>query len=223
MLSWLCTHMTNTNNKIYCFLGLPGSGKGTQIEILSKKLDASVISIGEEIREELESADFNDPFYKTMKSLYDQGVPQPDEVVVDIVKKRLQRINNHIIFDNFPFSHNQADLFFSICKELNVSVPELIVIDITPETSIRRIVYRKVCADCAHISSDTDVEICEKCGGAMVTRADDNEETVKERIKNYLPRIKEVENYFANFGAVHIIDGNGTIEEVANLVQEKIK
>lgn len=215
--------MINTKHKIFCFLGLPGSGKGTQIEILSKHIDAGVISIGEEIREELESADLNDPFYKKMKSFYDQGIPQADEVVVDIVKKRLQKSERNIIFDNFPFSHKQADLFFNICNELAVSTPELFVIDISPETSVRRIVYRKVCADCNHISSDAETEICEKCGGPMVTRADDNEETVKERIKNYLPRIKEVENYFKKHGSIYIIDGSGSIEEVSKLVLEKIK
>ncbi len=217
--------MTATNNKIkiYCFLGLPGCGKGTQINVFSKSVNAKVISMGDEIRDELQSADLSDPFYQKMKQLYDQGIPQPDEVAVDIVKKRLKVSSGNIIFDNFPFSVNQASLFFKICDELEVNYPELIVINISPEESVHRVVYRKVCADCGRITADTGDNICEKCGGAMISRADDNEETVHERIKNYLPRINEVTNYFKEKGIVHEINGSGSIEEVTQLINSAIK
>lgn len=214
--------MTNKTNKIYCFLGLPGSGKGTQIEILSKSIDASIISMGDEIRAELEEADMSDPFYQQMQERYDQGIPQPDEVIIDIVKKRMQKLEKNIIFDNFPFSHNQADLFFRLCQELDINSPELIVIDITPETSIHRVVFRKVCSECGHVTVNDGDTICEKCGGAMISRSDDNVETVQERIKNYLPRIKEVEKYFGEKGRVLIIDGSGSIEQVSQLISKAI-
>lgn len=212
--------MTATrSHKIYCFLGLPGSGKGTQIDILSKVIDAKIISMGDEIRDELESCDLKDPFYKKMKELYDQGVPQPDDVIIDIVKKRIRSTETNIIFDNFPFSHRQANLFFKICDELDVNHPELIVINISPETSLHRIVYRRVCADCGHITADNGDAICEKCGGSMISRADDNEETVNERIKNYVPRIAEVVKYFKEQGRVYEIDGSGSVEAVAELIK----
>lgn len=215
--------MTHINNKIFCFLGLPGSGKGTQIEILSNKINAKVISIGDEIRDEIEEADLSDPFYQEMKKLYDQGVPQTDEVVADIVKKRIEHYNNvNLIFDNFPFSKNQAELFFKICHELKVNYPELILIDISAEESIKRVVYRRICADCDHVSSDPEAEICEKCGGSMVSRADDNEDTVRQRIKNYAPRITEVEQHFYANGKVHKIDGSLSIESVADSIERAI-
>ncbi len=213
--------MTTKEHKIYCFLGLPGSGKGTQIETFSKKLNAKVVSMGEEIRKELENADLSDPFYQKMKSLYDKGIPQPDEVAIDIVKKTLRETDSHLIFDNFPFSQNQADLFFRMCRELNVNNPELIIINISAEDSLHRIIYRRTCSDCGHIMIDNGEPICEKCGGTTISRADDNEETVRERIKNYLPRIEEVKNYFLSNGIVHEIDGRGTIKEV-NLLIESI-
>ncbi len=220
--------MTNIDNSkktinIYCFLGLPGCGKGTQIDIFSKSLDATVVSMGNEIRKELETADLNDPFYLEIKRLYDQGIPQPDNVAIDIVKKRLTSSFGNIIFDNFPFSKNQANLFFDICEELGVNYPKLIIINITPEESIHRVVYRKVCADCGHITADMGENICDKCGGAMISRADDNEDTVKERIKNYLPRISEVKSFFEAKGLVYEIDGSGSIEEVTQLILGKIK
>ncbi len=215
--------MTHIKNKIFCFLGLPGSGKGTQIEILQKKINAKIISIGDEIRDEIEESDLSDPFYQEMKKLYDQGIPQSDEVVIDIVKKRIKHNNNlNLIFDNFPFSKNQAELFFKICHELEVNYPELVLIDITTEESIKRVVYRRICADCDHISSDPEIEICDKCGGAMIARVDDNEETVRQRIKNYLPRILEVEHHFKQHGKVHKIDGSASIESVAESIERAI-
>lgn len=214
--------MSNSEQRVFCFLGLPGSGKGTQIELLAKNIKANIISIGDEIREELDGADLSDPFYRQMKDRYDDGMPQPDDVVVDIVKKRMSKLTDNVIFDNFPFSHNQADLFFKICEELEVSSPELIVINISPETSIQRVVYRKVCSDCGHIVIDEGDSICDKCGGPMISRSDDNVETVTERIKNYSPRIEEVERYFKDKGKVISIDGSGTIEDVSKLINEAI-
>lgn len=214
--------MSNEFQKIYCFLGLPGSGKGTQIELLSKSINADIISMGDEIRAELDEADLSDPFYRQMKERYDDGIPQPDEVVADIVKKRISKLERNIIFDNFPFSHKQSDLFFKMCEELGVNSPELIVIDITPETSIHRVVYRKVCSDCGHVMINDGDTICEKCGGPMISRSDDNVETVQERIRNYTPRIEEVENYFREKGRVSVIDGLGSIEEVEDLIKKAI-
>ncbi len=211
------------NRKIYCFLGLPGSGKGTQIEILAKRINAQVISIGDEIREEIKEADMKDAFYREMKERYDNGTPQPDEIIIDIIKKRLLSIQDNIIFDNFPFSKRQCQLFFQICRENNVSIPDLIIINITSEESIKRIVYRKVCSDCGHVSLNHNDTLCEKCGGPMITRADDNLETVEERIKNYLPRISEVREAFMGHGIVFDIDGSGTVEEVSELIKNALK
>lgn len=214
--------ITNQNIKIYCFLGLPGSGKGTQVEMLAKKLNAKVLSIGDEIRHELDGADFSDPFFRKMKENYEHGIPQSDSVVADIIKKRLKGNLHNIIFDNFPFSHEQADLFFKICHELNINKPELIIINISSDLAVKRIVYRKVCSDCGHIMIDDGDPICEKCGGSMISRSDDNKDTVLERIKHYSPRIDEVKAYFLHNGKVIDIDGSGSVEDVAKLIDQAI-
>lgn len=211
-----------TDFRIYCFLGLPGSGKGTQIELLAKNISARVISIGEEIRQELENADLKDPFYQQMKNRYDKGIPQPDEVAIDIVGKRLVNNSQNVIFDNFPFSKHQAELFFKICGESKWQRPELVVIKISADTSIRRVVYRKVCSDCGHIMINEGETICDKCGGPMISRSDDNIETVEQRIKNYQPRIEEVITCFRSNARIIEIDGSGSIEEVSHLIQENI-
>jgi len=212
--------MTDTNNiKIYCFLGLPASGKGTQVSILAQKTGAQVLGIGNLIREEIEQADLTDPFYAEMKDKYDKGIPQSDQVVFDIVKKHLNyHKNRDIIFDNFPFSTVQAKSFFDLCEELGHK-PILIIVSIDPQTALNRIVHRKICSLCETVYIDSEASMCEKCGGALISRSDDTVETVEKRIKFYLPRIKEVKEIFASHDSVCDINGEGSIEEVTKLIE----
>lgn len=205
-----------------CFLGLPASGKGTQADLLAKKIKAKNLGMGEMIREEIKSADMNDPFYKSIKERYEKGTPQPDEIVADIVKKNISKLNQNIILDNFPFSKNQTDLFMQVCKDLNISNPILVVIEITKEESLKRILSRKVCSVCGSIYIDDGNQICEKCGGALVSRSDDNEETLKNRLSEYWPRIEEVKNHFKKYGKVIVIDGEKSIKEVELEIIKKL-
>jgi len=212
------SNMTNQNIKIISFLGLPASGKGTQAEILATKIDSKVYGIGDMIREEIESSDLSDPFYGSMKDKYDKGIPQSDEVVMDIVKKGISAESKIIIFDNFPFSERQANLFFKLCDDIKSEKPILIIIDISKETANKRILSRKVCSLCETVYIDDGNQICEKCGGPLVTRSDDNEETLRKRIDEYTPRIAEVKEAFRNNGKVIEIDGEKSINEVSKEV-----
>lgn len=205
-----------------CFLGLPASGKGTQAELLAKKVDAKILGIGEMTREEIKSADINDPFYKSIKEKYERGIPQPDEVVADIVKKNISKFDQNIILDNFPFSKNQTDLFIQVCKDLKISNPTLIIIEITKEEALKRILSRKVCSSCGAIYIEDGNQICEKCGGALISRSDDNEETLKNRLSEYWPRIEEVKSYFTKYGKVIVIDGEKSISDVELEINKKL-
>lgn len=214
--------MSEENIKIISFLGLPASGKGTQAQILADKIGAKVLGIGDLIRDEIETADVSDPFYADMKEKYDSGIPQNDEVVIDIVKKNLAKFGNKIIFDNFPFSQKQADLFFKLCQDIHARIPFLILVKIDRETALRRILSRKVCTSCETVYIDDGNQICEKCGGALVSRSDDNEETLTKRINEYSPRMEEVLKAFKKSGKVLEIDGEKTIQEVAENIYKEL-
>lgn len=215
--------MTDTKNiKIYCFLGLPASGKGTQVNILAQKTGAQVLGMGNLIREDIEQADLTDPFYLDMKDKYDKGIPQSDQVIFDIVRKHLNyHKNKDIIFDNFPFSSEQAKLFFDLCEELGHK-PILIIVNVDPKTALNRIVHRKVCSLCEAVYVDGEASMCEKCGGALVSRSDDTVETVEKRIEFYLPRIKEVKEIFSSHDSVCDINGEGSISEVTRLITQAL-
>lgn len=205
-----------------CFLGLPASGKGTQTELLAKKINAKILGVGEMIRNEISMADTKDPFYKSIKERYDKGIPQPDEIVSDIVKKNISSFKGNIILDNFPFSANQTKLFFEICHELNIANPTLISINISREETLKRILSRKICSDCGSIYIDNGSQICEKCGGALISRSDDNEEVLEKRISEYMPRMEEVKNCFIKAGEVLNINGEQSIKEVEAEINKKL-
>ncbi|MEK9156511.1 MAG: nucleoside monophosphate kinase [Patescibacteria group bacterium] len=202
------------HKKIYSFLGLPASGKGTQVEFLAKERDLRVVSLGDLIREKIEEGNKTDRFFAEIKSRYDSGVPQRDEVVADLVKQQLRRADRGLIFDNFPFSLRQAALLDKFVEEFGWSEPLLIYLEISPETAVRRVIHRKVCSECGHIYISDTGNTCEVCGGALISRADDKEDVVRKRVDFYLPRIREVFNQYNRRGQAIEIDGEPAVAEV---------
>lgn len=208
--------------KVFTFLGLPASGKGTQATMLAEKINATIICGGDMVRAEIENCDLKDPFCKSIKDRYDEGTPQPDDIMADLVKKNLQNTKQNIIFDNYPFNKVQAENFKNIISEMKIENPTLVVIEISPEEAIKRITLRRVCSDCGAIFNDQDLEMCSKCQGPLISRADDNEETVKKRIKKYAPSINEVKNEYPKFGKVVIVNGEQSIEDVSKELLKKV-
>lgn len=208
--------------KIISFLGLPASGKGTQAEILARKLNARVFGIGDIVREEVEHADLSDPFHKSMKERYDKGILLQDEIIADIIRRKVKSEDSNIVFDNFPFSKNQTAQFFEICKELNISNPMLIIVNISKAIAKKRILSRKICSSCKKIYLDESSQICESCGGALITRSDDNQEVLADRISQYLPRLDEVKEEFKKHGLVVEINGEPSIPEVTKEIDSKL-
>lgn len=213
--------MLNTKT-IYSFIGLPASGKGTQAAILANKLGAKVIGIGDLIRTTID-ADNDDPFVVEIRDRYNKGIPQPDSVAIDLVKSYLAQIDSDVIFDNFPFSVGQSKFITDYIGDNPNWQIIIIYLELDPETVIKRIISRKICASCGTIYESSDEMICEKCGGSLVVRADDNEDVARTRIEQYLPKIKEVLTYFAEKkGKVVRIDGEKSIKEVSSQLAEKI-
>lgn len=209
---------------IYVFLGLPASGKGTQAKILAESKDMRVVSAGDLIREIMASST-EDPFVLEIKKRYEAGTPQPDEVVVDLFRKFLDESDKSVVLDNFPFSPGQADFLDKYLAEnkdkwagLNI-----IYIKLDPETAIKRAISRKICTSCGAIYGMTDDMICEKCGGSLMVRSDDNEDTMRNRISHYLPRLNELVDYYNKINQKIIeIDGSKSVSEVTSLIEAKI-
>lgn len=210
--------------KIYSFIGLPASGKGTQAKIFADKYDMDLIGMGDLIRAAIaENEGKNDPFFNEIKKRYDEGAPQPDEVAFDLLSRKLSTLSKEgAIFDNFPFTVRQAELLIDFTKKNNWEMPVLIHIKLDPETTIERIAHRKICPQCNRIYNKKDITVCEDCGIALVSRADDNEETARTRIEHYVPKINEVLEYYKNIGKVIEVDGEPSIEEVTEEIEKAL-
>jgi len=208
---------------IFTFLGLPASGKGTQAKILAADKNMRVVSAGDLIREIMASSS-DDPFVLAIKKRYDAGIPQPDEVVVDLFSKFLDESQSSVVLDNFPFSTGLADFLNTYIKNHPIwHGPIIVFISLDPEQAVKRAISRKICSGCGAIYGMTDEMICEKCGGSLLVRADDNEETMRTRISHYYPRLKDlVEYYKANNGALLEINGSKSVPEVTAEINQKI-
>ncbi len=202
---------------IYTFLGLPASGKGTQAENFAKKRKLKLIGMGDLIREEIENHP-DSPYANQIQSNYDKGIPQKDEIIFSLIKKKLTNLEQGVVFDNFPFSLNQAEFLSEFTKN-GWDEPKIIYIKISPETSLRRISHRKVCPKCGEIYKGNE-KICFKCKEVLETRSDDNEDVVEQRIKYYQPRLKTMLDFYGDKGRVYEINGEPGIDKVREQIEK---
>ena len=192
-------------------LGAPGSGKGTMAQRLTNDLQVPQISTGDIFRKNLKE---EAPLGLQVKDIMARGELVPDEITIEIVKNRLREddCKNGYILDGFPRSLIQAealDTFELIDCAVNLDVDE--------EAIVKRLSGRRFCPDCNgtfHVSSLENETMCPSCGGKLIIRADDSEETVRERLRVYYKTTFPLIEYYQKQGKLLTVDGNGGIEEV---------
>ena len=193
-------------------LGPPGAGKGTQAEVLTKKLGIETISTGVMLRAAMRDGT---ELGKLAKEYIDQGKLVPDEVVVGIVKERLSQddCKNGFILDGFPRTIPQAEAL----SNAGVTIDKVLSLEVDDEVIVERLTGRRECKACGtpyHIKNKPVPESGKcVCGGEIIQRADDNEETIRNRIKVYHEQTEPIKEYYASQGKVVSVDGAGTVEE----------
>jgi len=175
--------------------GAPGSGKGTYSALLKDKLDIDVISMGDIFRE-LMKEDNN--LGQTVKSYVRAGLLVPDEITLDILKQHISKIPKGcgFILDGFPRTLAQAQALESIAKinvVLQLVVPDWIIIE--------RVSGRRICRNCGAVYNLQFLkpkvdEVCDKCGGSLYQRTDDNPEVIKIRLELYECETSPLISYF---------------------------
>ena len=191
------------------FLGPPGAGKGTQAVKIASKFDIVHISTGDMLRAEMREGT---ELGKAAKSLMDRGELVPDDVILGMVKNRIQQpdCKNGFLFDGFPRTIAQAEALESISP-----IDAVINLEVPVERLIQRISGRRMCPKCGaafHISTRKD-NICD-CGTELYQRDDDKEETVRNRLVVYERSTKPLIEYYANKGLLHSINGDNAIDVV---------
>jgi len=183
------------------FLGAPGSGKGTQAAMLAKELIIPAISTGEVLRKEVER---QSEIGKLAKSYMNSGQLVPDEVVVGIIKGRIAEpdCQKGFILDGFPRNMNQAIVLDEMLSSLNKKIEMVFNFEVGEETLIKRISGRFSCKGCGTVYNryfklPAKEEVCDNCGSDdFESRSDDNEATVKNRLKVYHDSTLELIGYY---------------------------
>lgn len=196
--------------------GAPGCGKGTQAQLLTKKLGMQQISTGDLFRSALkEKTDLG----LKVKSYLDAGQLVPDETVVDVVKEAIKNLDKPFILDGFPRNLAQAKVLGEILNKLNVEISKFIFIETSEDVLAKRITGRRVCRSCGsiyHVETQPEKKtgLCDKCGGEVYQRSDDKLELVSERLKVYHEQTAPLKKYYRDKGCYQEIDGNQPSEKV---------
>lgn len=205
------------------FLGAPGAGKGTQAEIVSKKLSIPTVSTGNIIRAALK--DETEMGLKA-KEYIEAGKLVPDEVVIGIIKDRLAENDcaKGFILDGFPRTIPQAKAL----DEMGIVIDKVIDIEVPDEKIVSRMSGRRVCKACGS-SYHTEYKkpavegICNACGGELVRRKDDAPETVLERLKVYHEETEPLKEFYASKGKLVIVEGQEDVEDTTALTLKALE
>jgi len=199
-------------------LGGPGVGKGTQAQRLAAKYNTPHIATGDILRQAVK--DGTDIGLKA-KSYMDKGLLVPDEVVIGIIEGRLAQPDAKAgyILDGFPRTVPQAKALDELTARLNM-VPDAVVnITASTEMVVRRLAGRRTCRDCQAVYHVVNIPpkeagVCDRCGGELYQRDDDQEETIRKRIQVYLEQTAPLLDYYKKSGQLTEVSGDLDIEVV---------
>ncbi|MCI5774608.1 MAG: adenylate kinase [Erysipelotrichaceae bacterium] len=199
-------------------MGPAGSGKGTMSEYIVSEYGIPHISTGDMLRENVKN---QTELGKQAKILMDQGKLVSDDVVIGMVKARLQQddCQKGFLMDGFPRTVKQAEALEEICNELNKPIQKVINLEVNFDALAERITGRRVCNNCKatyHIKNNKPkVEgVCDHCGSALVQRSDDTVEQLKVRLSEHEKNTKPALDMYASKGIVVNIDASVAPNEV---------
>jgi adenylate kinase len=201
-------------------LGGPGAGKGTQAKKLIEKFQIPQISTGDILRAAVKEGT---EMGKKAKECMDAGKLVPDEVVIGIIKDRLAQpdCKKGFILDGFPRTVPQAEALDKVLTGLGTKIDHVVSIDVDEEALVGRLTGRRTCKSGAcgqmfHLeySPPKKAGVCDKCGGELYQRDDDNETTVRSRLSTYNQATKPLIDYYTKKGLVRPIAGIGGIDDI---------
>ncbi len=204
------------------FLGPPGAGKGTQAKILIERYGIPQISTGDMLREHRAKGT---ELGKKAQEYMDKGQLVPDEIILGMVKERLSQpdCQKGFILDGFPRTVAQAEALDKLLSEMGKKLDFALALIVPDDLLVERLTGRRTCKNCGmmyHIKyKPPKVEgKCDVCGGELYQRPDDNEETVRNRLKVYHEQTAPLIEYYKNKGILREIDGSKSIEEITQQI-----
>jgi len=203
-------------------LGPPGAGKGTQAKRMIERYGIPQISTGDMLRAAV--AEKTALGLEAQKYM-DAGQLVPDSVVVGLVKERIQKddCKKGYMLDGFPRNVSQAETLDKMLSELGQKIDHVVCIEVPEEELIQRLTGRRTCRKCGagyHVMFDPPKKegVCDKCGGELYQRDDDNVQTVTSRLKVYKEQTEPLIAYYEKQGKLRRINGLGSIDEIFNRI-----
>lgn len=209
------------------FLGYPGSGKGTQANILSQKHGIPQISTGDILRGAVKN---ETPLGLEAQRFMNAGELVPDQVVIGLIEERLQEEDavKGFILDGFPRTIAQAQELDHILHQLHREISAVINLEVSKGKIIKRLTSRRVCSGCKKVYNliyDPPPKdgICESCGGLIIQRKDDKEQTVLHRLEVYEEQTRPLKEYYGAQGKLVSIDGSLSVEKVRGEIENRLR
>ncbi len=199
-------------------LGPPGAGKGTQAQRMVERYRTPQISTGDILRAAVKDGT---PLGTKAKGFMEQGKLVPDEVVIGIIAERLKAkdCDSGFILDGFPRTIPQAEALEPILAKLGKKIDHVINIEVDSEELVRRLTGRRTCKNCGamfHIIFQPPKKegVCDRCGGTLYQRTDDNEEAIRTRLKEYEKQTAPLIQYYRGKKNLRSIAGVGGPDQI---------
>ena len=196
---------------LFVFLGIQGSGKGTQAKLLSQKLGLEHINLGEYFRRQIAE---NNPLGILAHEYLSKGHLVPDEIVCELVSKLMIKINKGFVFDGFPRTLSQAEYLHYITP-----VERVFYLELDDGIAKERMLARRVCSFCRKdynllINPPKESDICDKCGNIIVKRADDTIELIQNRLELFHNETHPLTEFYRSLDLLTVIKANADINEI---------
>jgi len=211
-------------------LGAPGSGKGSQCKWITRDYNVPHISTGDIFRKNISEGT---ELGKKAKEYMDKGALVPDELVIDLLKSRLDEadcVEQGFLLDGFPRTLSQAEALSEYLEAKGIALDKVINLEVPDEEIMNRALNRRTCEnpECKEIYNLRDnppkVEgICDKCGSKLFKRDDDNEETVSNRLSVYHSQTEPLIKYYTEKGILSTVIGQEKFEDTVALVKDVLK
>lgn len=192
-------------------LGAPGAGKGTQAERFAKQRGIPRISTGDILRDAVTAGS---DLGRAARTTMEAGRLVSDEIMISVMKERFEKrdADAGFVLDGFPRTVPQAEALDGLVDQ---SAPLVIVdIDVPEDVLVKRLAERRICGNCGW-GATPGVAACARCGGPLVQRSDDGDETVRERLRVYARNTQPLVDFYCRRSTFRSVDGDQTLESVA--------
>jgi adenylate kinase len=198
------------------FLGAPGAGKGTQALRLSETFTIPQISTGDILRQAVKD---KTPLGQKAFSFMERGKLVPDDIVIAIIEERLKEgdCQRGFILDGFPRTVPQAEALDQVLGQAKMTIDNVIYFEVPEEDLVKRLSGRRVCRSCGanyniYFNPPAQDRVCQKCGGELYQRIDDQEETIRNRLSIYQEQTEPLIGFYKNKNSLISIDGSGPMD-----------